>query len=82
MLIAGIELAAKKHQLQLFEHQRKCLVKAQCIVVTESTVKPGPVSEKMQPVPLLYQTGTKTRCNRAFKSPLRADGTLRLATGF
>jgi hypothetical protein len=37
----------------------------QRVIVAESTVKSGAVSEKMQAVAFLHQTSAKTGCDRA-----------------
>ena len=61
----GGEFSAGEHQLQLFEYQRKGLVEAQRMLVAESTVESGAVSEKMHPAAFLYQTSSKTGGDRA-----------------
>ena len=61
LLTAGIKFTGHQHPLQLFEHQWKCLVKAQGVVGAEFPAEACAVGQKVQAVAFLHQACAEAR---------------------
>lgn len=64
-----IHFTSGQHRFHLADKVRECFIQLPAFGVTEFTGDAGPVSQIMQLVPLLYQTGSQTRRGIPLQAP-------------
>ena len=57
--MAGIQFIGGQHRLHLADKVRECFIQLTAFDVTEFTGDAGPVSQIVQPIALLHQSGSK-----------------------
>ena len=65
----GAEFTGGQHRFHLADKVWECVIQLPAFGVTEHTGDAGPVSQVVQPVALLYQTGSQARRDSPLQAP-------------
>jgi hypothetical protein len=65
----GAEFTGGQHRFHLADKVRECFIQLPAFGVTELAGDAGPVSQIMQPVALLHQTGSQARRDIPLQAP-------------
>lgn len=67
--VLGADFTGGQHRFHLADKVRECFIQLPTFGVTECTGDTGPVSQIMQPVPLLHQTNSQARRDIPLQTP-------------
>ncbi|KDX43981.1 hypothetical protein AD26_0777 [Escherichia coli 2-156-04_S4_C3] len=69
MGMLGADFTGGQHRFHLADKVRECFIQLPAFGVTESTGDAGPVSQVVQSVTLLHQTGSQARRDSPLQAP-------------
>ena len=69
--MVGAEFTGGQHRFHLADKVRECFIQLPAFDVTELAGDAGPVSQIMQSVAFLHQTGSQAQCNLPLQAPSR-----------
>lgn len=68
--MVGAEFTGGQHRFHLEDKVRECFIQLPAFDVTELAGDAGPVSQIMQSVAFLHQTGSRAQCNLPLQAPV------------